>query len=895
MTPRDGRLTRQLFTLFLVVALVPLLVSSLLSTTAISQLAERLQREHVAHATKQVSRQVLDRLLLARAELGTLRQNSAPPVQPARSFIRVSLTQTTLMHDWRNAEQAPMQRTGHHAPLMAHLRIVHTGTPGAARILMALGSAEQPDIVGEVSPDFLWEPMTFVEDEGQWHVEDHDHHPLRTSIGQDGADTPASDTVTSRTRLFLDAEFGAGEWNFIQRTTQAPASWQGLPLAIWLTLIGTLTLLGIAFISHVQIRRTLAPLAQLTADTRRLAAGDHTSLVKVQDANEIGTLAEAFNDMAARIREQFRELNGLAIVDQGILAGKSHQELGEAVLTHLAAHYPGVRMMASWIEGGTVLHILGRPQPDVLTIEARHHPLRPEQWRRYISHQMEGEDGQGAVPAWSWLAFAQEQSWPACLSFPVQDGDKVIARITVCPNDAPPTTNWQHLEGLRDRLSVAFAARQREQELAYRAVHDGLTGLANRYGLHDYLDQHLPPDSTPHLAVLFVDLDHFKDLNDSLGHEAGDELLCLASERLQGSLGHSAFLARRGGDEFVVVQVGADEAQACEMAAQAVSLLGAPFTVRGRPLVLGASVGVAVAPQHGRTRTELLRCADLAMYKAKALGRGCHALYAEDLDAPDHDRVHLQAELRQALAQNELRAHYQPRVQSSDGRVTSAEALVRWQHPTRGLLSPGHFIPLAEDSHLIEEIGLWMLDTACQHMTQWREQGLPMARVSVNVSPRQLASGHLVEQVQAALQRHQLPARCLELEVTESLLVGDARQACQQLAELRALGVMIALDDFGTGYSSLAILRQLPVDVMKVDRAFVKDLGQDDGALAVTQAIVAMAQSLGLHIVAEGMETAEQARILVQLGCHELQGFHFSRPVPSDSLIETLQRPYRLL
>ncbi|WP_374256640.1 putative bifunctional diguanylate cyclase/phosphodiesterase [Aquabacterium sp.] len=888
MTSRDGRLTRQLFTLFLAVALVPLLVSGLLSTTAISQLAERLQREHLNHTTKQVSHQVLDRLLLARAELEAVRQTNRPPTQLPRAFSQLSSTHPSLAQTWQTAEQAPAPRTGPGTRLSAHLRLVHARPDGSSQVLMALGNPEQPDLIGEVDAHFLWEPIALEEDNGHWRVEDHAHHPLRDNPG------PAN-AVTSESRLFLDAELGAGEWTFRQQTARAPANWQGMPLPVWLTLIGTLTLLGIAFISHVQIRRTLAPLAQLTSDTRRLAAGGHTSVVQVKERNEIGDLAEAFNDMAARIREQFHAIKGLAAVDQGILAGKSPHELAHELLHHLARHYPHVRVMTSWIESGnTRLHILGGNGSHDLRLEAKQISLTPDQWRRYIQSPMRDEDGQGLVPSHPWLAFAQAQAWPHCLSFPVQDGDKIIARITVCPTDAAPTTDWQHLEGLRDRLSVAFATRRREQELAYRAVHDSLTGLANRYGLHDHLDQQLAQLNDGHVAVLFVDLDHFKDVNDSLGHEAGDELLCLASERLQSCLGPDALLARRGGDEFVIVQPGADEALASQMAAQAVALLGAPFTVRGRSVVLGGSVGVAVSPQHGRNRAELLRCADVAMYQAKAHGRGCHALYAQDLDAQSQERVRLQAELRQALLRHELRAHYQPRVRSQDGRVLSAEALVRWQHPTRGLLLPGHFIPLAEESHLIEDIGLWMLDAACQQMADWRAQGAPMARVSVNVSPRQLATGQLVEQVQAALQRHQLPATSLELEVTESLLVGDARQACQQLAALRSLGVMIALDDFGTGYSSLAILRQLPVDIMKVDRAFVKDLGQDEGALAVTQAIVGMAQSLGLHIVAEGMETAEQARILIKLGCHELQGFYFSRPVTSETLIEAMQQPYTL-
>jgi diguanylate cyclase len=306
-----------------------------------------------------------------------------------------------------------------------------------------------------------------------------------------------------------------------------------------------------------------------------------------------------------------------------------------------------------------------------------------------------------------------------------------------------------------------------------------------------------------------------------------------------------------------------------------------PFSLGGREHFLGASIGIALAPVHGDNRTDLLRHADMAMYTAKDAGRGRHAMFEEPLDARLLERSALLADLRQAAERREFVLHFQPRVCVADGRIVSAEALIRWRHPTRGLLAPSVFIPLAEESDLIEVIGLWVIRAACAQLARWRREGVPLQRLSVNVSPRQLQSGRLMEDVEAALVQHGVPWNMLELEVTESLLVGDARLASEQLGRLRERGVLIALDDFGTGYSSMATLRNLPIDVMKVDRAFIQDLSEDPSALAVTRAILTLAQALGKHTVAEGIETQAQADTLRQLGCDEFQGFLFSKAVPA--------------
>jgi diguanylate cyclase (GGDEF)-like protein len=613
--------------------------------------------------------------------------------------------------------------------------------------------------------------------------------------------------------------------------------------------------------------------------------------VAIRRDDEMGALANAFNDMAARIEAQFDALEGLAVVDRDILEGEPIEGVIGHVLGQLRQLYPGARVTVSWKEGDAGLRVArllddaapGAPAMTECLV------LNAEQAARYASlerDELRGVEVSSAVlapDAEPWLQGALRPGASRLVLLPLRVRDHTQAIVTLALPRALASAQLHPACEFRDRLAVAFAARAREHELVHRAIHDSLTGLANRFGLLGHLDNLLGTGEVPRqAAVLFLDLDHFKDVNDSRGHEAGDELLRLASLRLQAVVPADAFVARPGGDEFVVVLTGGDQAQACELAASAIASLARPFVQDGGEYALGASVGIALAPQHGHTREELLRCADVALYAAKAAGRGRHQLFTPVLDHAAQVRVQLQIELPRALERSEFIVQYQPRVRSHDGIIVSAEALVRWQHPERGLIMPGAFIEHAESSGLIEGIGQWVLDTACAQAAAWRAQGVGIERVSVNVSARQFASGKLLGQVRAAMERHALPAHALELEVTESLLIDRPNDVSAVLAELRRWGVSIALDDFGTGYSSMSILRRLPIDVMKVDRAFVVDLGVDPGAMAMVRTIVTLARSLGMLVVAEGVETASQASLLRSLGCEQFQGFLYGKPMAAE-------------
>jgi len=431
-----------------------------------------------------------------------------------------------------------------------------------------------------------------------------------------------------------------------------------------------------------------------------------------------------------------------------------------------------------------------------------------------------------------------------------------------------------------------------ESELSHQAFHDSLTGLANQALFRDRVDHALARATRDrdNLAALFIDLDEFKTINDGVGHTAGDELLVAVADRLRGCLRTSDSAARLGGDEFAVLleDVG-PEREAEEVAERIIASLRQPFTISGHEVVVSASIGIAFAGP-GTTCDQLLRSADLAMYTAKRRGKSRFEIYRAEMHAAALDRLEIEAALRRGLDRSELRLHYQPVVALATGRIVGVEALVRWQHPERGLLQPEAFIPLAEETGLIGELGRQVLATACAQVRRWQieHSDYPRLGVSVNVSPRQLHTDELLEDVGGALRQSGLSSADLILEITETAMMHDTEMTIQRLRALQATGVRLAVDDFGTGYSSLSYLQRFPVEILKIDRAFVAAIDVDAHEISLAPAILSLARTLHLRAVAEGVETSVQADALATLGCELAQGYYFSEPVDAAALGELL-------
>jgi diguanylate cyclase (GGDEF)-like protein/PAS domain S-box-containing protein len=460
--------------------------------------------------------------------------------------------------------------------------------------------------------------------------------------------------------------------------------------------------------------------------------------------------------------------------------------------------------------------------------------------------------------------------------------------------------SWQHVCVVRNGVGkvthyvITFSdissIRKAEAQINHMAYHDALTGLGNRHRLDELLDMELPRHEAEglRLAIIFMDLDGFKTINDTLGHSAGDQLLQVVAGRIHDGLRRSDYAIRIGGDEFVVVVPDVKRVEDCALLAEKLlKQIRTQIELPHERVSISASMGIAIFPDNARTRQEMIKSADSAMYEAKSRGRNRYAFYSPDMAARTRERMLIEQGLVRALEDNSLTVHYQPVVDIQSGSLVGMEALVRWQHPELGLVPPDRFITVAEESGLIDGIGAWVMRTACEQATIWLAKYPVDLRLAVNVSVREMAADNFVERIATTLQETGFPPHNLEIEITESTLQ-TIEYSQGLLYQLKALGVSIAIDDFGTGFSSLGLLKHLPIDRIKIDRSFVRDLPTDSNDVAIARAIAAIATSLGLQMTAEGIEEKAQEHFLRELGCQNAQGYLFSRPLPRDEFEQLL-------
>jgi diguanylate cyclase (GGDEF)-like protein/PAS domain S-box-containing protein len=488
-------------------------------------------------------------------------------------------------------------------------------------------------------------------------------------------------------------------------------------------------------------------------------------------------------------------------------------------------------------------------------------------------------------------AFESELPWAGD-----QTGDERAART------------WKHVKADGSLIDLAVYSRQlaygdepavlvalmditerkrAEMRLTFMAHHDGLTGLPNRNSLRLRLDEMLLQTrrSSEKVAVMFLGIDNFKAVNDSLGHGVGDKLLRGVARRLRSSLREEDAIARLNSDEFAIVQSGISRPEdVVLLARRLLEAIGEPYLLDGHSVVIGASIGIAMAPGDGDDSEKLLKHADMALSRAKTDSRGTFSFFEAGMDARAQIRRKVEIDLRLAIQNDALRPHYQPLIDLASGRISGCEALVRWPHPERGMIPPAEFIPVAEDTGLINALGTQILQRACTDAAGWPDP----VRVAVNLSPLQFRAGNLLSVVMDALKQSGLPAKCLELEITETLLLEKSTEVLTTLHALRALGVRISMDDFGTGYSSLSYLRSFPFDKIKIDQSFVRDLGANRDAQAIVRSIISLGKGLGVTITAEGVETEAELSCLRSEGCHEAQGFLFSRARPNGEIVALL-------
>lgn len=691
--------------------------------------------------------------------------------------------------------------------------------------------------------------------------------------------------------LFLPSAFQASDWRIValQPQSQALASYSAFVWNFPPTVL--LALMAASLIGVNQIRRTNRPLQNLRDGVHEIAAGRFDARVQIHSADEFEDLAQDFNVMAERLGRQFHALETLSEVDRRILASDDVEAVARTVLMGAARVFHSdlvaIVLRDFRIPSRGLLFMVDRDSPVQLNEYSvalnSEQPQSPEDMRSEKEYALDSQE----YP--SYLDGLAQVGAVSAVSIPAEQAQYVWAYVIIAYRRCSAALPQDIAEGktVATRLAVALAASRRTQQLFHQAHYDALTQLPNRHMLMERLQQEIDDGERDkrHFALLFVDLDRFKRVNDAMGHSVGDRLLAKAASRLLAQLRNADIAARWGGDEFVIVVTGTNHpAQTQAFSKSVVDALSQPYWIDDREYHVGASVGIALYPDDGRTAEQLLQNADAALYRAKETGRGCSVLFETDIHETISHRAELEAAVRKAVQGQKFHLVYQPQIRLADGRVEAVEALLRWHHPDRGPVSPAEFVPVLEDIGAIGTVGEWVLKEACRYIKQGFGARGNIRRVAVNVSARQFWSGNFLGIVKRVLAQTDTPAQALELEITESMLLADLDEARRIVGELRAMGVYIALDDFGTGYSSLSYLRQLPVDTLKIDRSFLTDIERDPAALTIVEAIITMAHSLGRSVVAEGIETPRQAQLLTERACEIGQGFLFAPGLDAKSL-----------
>jgi len=593
---------------------------------------------------------------------------------------------------------------------------------------------------------------------------------------------------------------------------------------------------------HVDFRKVLGPQAEHSAQ----------AALDVLEANLFGETVAATARPNFEIDSAHQGQEGLALVQRALIEGRPY-----------AMAFVDMRMPPGWDGLKTIEH-LWAADPDVQVVICSAHT--DYDWTEVVERLGHSDK----------LLVLRKPAEP----------------IEVLQCATALARKWENDRLLKNhvlRLEEVITARTRgleaaNQQLRHLATHDALTGLPNRVLLDDRLQQaiaHAARDMRS-FAVLVCDLDRFKLVNDSLGHRAGDELLQEVARRLNAVVRTADTVARFGGDEFVVIGTSiADDEEAADLAARVMDVMQAPVRISAIDIHTSPSIGIAMYPDDGESVQALLAHADAAMYFAKQNGRGNFRRYVAGMHAGTEERVQLESDLYSAVTEKQFELYYQPKVDTQSGDVRSAEALIRWVHPVRGVVSPAEFIPLAEECGLIGAIGGWVIREACRQARAWQLDGVPPLRVSVNLSASQFRDSGLVDSIRSALDDAGLEARFLEVELTESAVMSDPEQSIAILEQLSAMGVLVSVDDFGTGYSSMSYLRRFPIDKLKIDRVFINEIVSRPEDASIVRAIVSLAHSLRLKVVAEGVETPAQLDFLKTTGCDEYQGYHFSRPLPA--------------
>ncbi len=797
----------------------------------------------------------------------------------------------------------------------AILKTRFNGLENTIWMLMTLNS-NAPDkgvLTAEVLPDYLWgDPSSFAHDMQQCilnerHVTLFCTHQSVMSITEEFIKSKTQQIkgdfnwkndheqyIASYREIFLEPHFLTPRWLVvsIESESDSVSNQSNFNTIFWGSVL--LSILLIMLFSMMQIRRVLIPLEKLIEGTRRLGNRDFATQVDVISSDEFGQLATSFNEMTARLGEQFETLTALSYIDQEILSGLDIDKIANFVLMHMH------KMIKADVACITVfnqdepekarMHVIDVQEQAVVAKNCNvpghiQRLLQTNPNGVWVNHQTLQQVIRTEPILHLTCLFILPLNWQSQMVGYISLG---FLRPTFWNQE-----DIQRICNYADRVAVALFTKNREELLLRQARIDALTGLPNRFLFMEQLHKEIAQSQRGErkLAVLYIDLDRFKMVNDSYGHSMGDELLREAGKRFHQCIDEGDTVARLGGDEFAVILCELDCGQTAQSVAQKIiHTLTEPFIINGDQNILAASIGIAVYPQDGTDSADLMRNSDIAMYRAKDRGGNQFVFFEEGMNTEISKRLSIERELRIAISAQQFVMHYQPQVDPQTGLVRGVEALVRWNHPGQGFVSPGTFIPIAEDTGLIIDIGRIVLHEACAQYRKWLNQGIFLDYVAVNVSVKQFRQPDFFQMVEHVLKTNHLDPHCLELEITESVLMDDMNGVMAMLEKLKGLGVQLSIDDFGTGYSSMSYLEQLPFDTLKIDISFVRKIKDNGEGGTIAATIAAMAHTLHKKIVAEGVENQVQLDFLKKCDCELIQGYFYSRPLPADELTEFVEK-----
>jgi diguanylate cyclase (GGDEF)-like protein len=919
----NTKFSHRLFSQYFISAIIPVIVLALISFYTVTELLEKNANRQIYAESRAVGLTLYDRILTIESNLlnisksidnkELIRSNDWAKMMYSSLYITDNEEHKEVLfgEDIITFELTYYQQN--HLNNKKRLLLVHNSDNNQSRILMlhTLDFESNQILVAVLNPDYLWNittkesdiycavvdrkslvycPGFIYQSDNLTQIKDQ-----LTTVNKDGLYKLAfksNQYLGNAWDLFIEPSFGMNAISIIYFMPKKDAFLEydyyidALPLSI------TITLLLVFILSSVQMRRSLSPLVSLTQGAKNIIAGDYTKTVDIKSNDEFEVLGETFNDMSHRIDEQIKKIKALAKIDRLILSTLDTENIVEVLIEYIPTIMPvdniGILVLSQESQhNGTLFYntdsfndvtktslILSEPELNEL-INAEH----------IIS--------KNNLDTSSYINPLIKSGNISFFIYPIRNQNEILGGICIGLS-AEPDSNHDYSEDLTDisdRVAVAFSNANWEKKLFHQAHYDALTKLPNRYLFQDRLEQAIERAKRNELnvAMLFIDLDRFKSVNDSLGHVVGDDLLIEVSNVLLKCVRAYDSVARFGGDEFTIIisdlKDNEVEEQIEKLSNRILELMSEPIIINDREFHITPSIGIAIYPRDAKNLSDLLKNADTAMYEAKSNPTGNYQYYQKQQNKETLARLELENDLRHALEKDQLELYYQPKIDLRDCMIYDVEALIRWNHPDHGLVPPGDFIPLAEETGLITDIGYWVMKAACRQSKLWHEKGINL-NIAVNISADQFRQPGLYDKVVNILDETEVNPGSIELEITESLTIENFPKTVRLLNQFREHGLGICIDDFGTGYSSMTYLQKIPINKLKIDKSFIDNIHLHDDSASITKAIVSLAHNLSLKVVAEGVETKAQYDYLNAINCDEAQGFFLCRPLPESELIQ---------